>query len=587
MRLLKWILSGFILAVWVAPQLSAQLLQRAVIVRPPDTTQFAVDNDPVPLWQNLLRAFDIFATPVDLDDLGSQLIDANLLVLPDIRSFTQGQRDAIQAFIQQGNHVIMTGRTGEATVGGGRTLAGNLNLNYVQLPTHDDLSWWVVMDEPGRHTAGIPRMQRMSVQSAVPVALASPSSSVAFWLSGEVAKPDFDNAARNSAVHVGNLGSGKFLWTGFDIADLGGDFASAEVTFRLFDNVFSDFKGLPVLEVSPWPFPYRTAIIYSMDVEERFGNMNFVHEIPGLSAITYFILTFSADLHQNILAEIGLSTDLRRHRVVESDVTYPVQPGAEVAVHGDNHDLFRGQTLETQIQRLQRTSDYIYQITGHRPIGFRPPEESFDFFTLQALLKTGFEYILGDNEPDRAQPRIRRVGDQRLVQMAILNKDDVNLVIQANRPDPEIVLDKYLRDIDSIFRRGGLYVVNLHSQILAVDEYLPVLAEVVRYTNQLETWTVNGATMHDWWFRRDGVVKQVTQSSTLGVRFTLRNMGRGNVNDLAVNVWIPENARTVRVESPAGGRRILDFIRDRSLVTVRVPNLAPGESLEYDVQWRE
>ncbi|MCD8481910.1 MAG: hypothetical protein LR015_04070 [Verrucomicrobia bacterium] len=129
--------------------------------------------------------------------------------------------------------------------------------------------------------------------------------------------------------------------------------------------------------------------------------------------------------------------------------------------------------------------------------------------------------------------------------------------------------------------------MNLHSQILAVSEYLPVLADVVRYTNQLETWTVNAAAMHDWWLRRDGIRKEVHERNTLGVRFSTGNFGRSVVEDIAINVWIPDNARTVRVESPAGGRRVLDFIRDRNKVIIRIPRLAPGETLEYDVQWRE
>ncbi|MCD8481909.1 MAG: polysaccharide deacetylase family protein [Verrucomicrobia bacterium] len=420
-----------LVAIVFSTSVNAQPLQRAFVVRPTDTSQYAPDNDPVPLWQNFLRAFDVFAVPVDLEEIGSALIDANLLVLPDIREISGAQRDAILSFLQRGGQVIMTGRTGQTSRGETRSLASSLGLNYQDLPTHRDLAWWVVVDEPGRYVAGIPRMQRMAVQTVQPVALANPSSSVMFWLSGEVAKPDYDAAARNSAVHVGSHGAGKFLWTGFGIADLGGDFPSTEVSVRLFENILNDFKGLPAIELSPWPFPFRTAIIYSMDVEERFGNMNFVHEIPGLNAITYFILTFSADLHQNILNEIGQNKDIRRHRQPDTDLVTQIRPGAEVAVHGDNHDLFRGQTLEQQKMRLRRTSDYIQQITGHRPIGFRPPEESYDFFTLQALLYNDFEYILGDNEPDRAQPRILRVGNQRMVQMAILNKDDVNLITQA------------------------------------------------------------------------------------------------------------------------------------------------------------
>lgn len=423
-------------------------------------------------------------------------------------------------------------------------------------------------------------MQRMTAQINNPPTLAQSQTPIAFWLSSALAKPDYEKAGQNAAVIANNYGPGKVVWLGFNIDTIGGDLDSSEVFFRLMENILYSFRNLPVHELAPWPFPYRKGILYSMDVEERFGNMAFVHEIPNLRAITYFILTYSAGLHQELLREVAEASK-------QKGSGKEIAAGGEIGVHGDNHDVFKGQPRDTQRQRLQRTSDYIYEITGKRPIGFRPPEEAYDYFTLEALVETGFEYLLGNNAPDRAEPKITRVGDKRLVHITILNKDDINLITQAGRPEPPVVLENYLYDIDAIFKRGGLYVINLHSQILAVQEYLPVLKDIVTYTNSKEAWTVNGVAVYDWWLRRDGIHISVDERSSQRMRFTVTNRGTTTVENIAVNVWIPETARATMVESPAGGRRVLDFLTDRSQLKLRVPVMKPDDSIEYLIQWRD
>jgi peptidoglycan/xylan/chitin deacetylase (PgdA/CDA1 family) len=584
-------------------------IRRAVIVRPADAHRFTLEDDPTTQWQSFLRSFNIQSTIVDRNQLTASLSDTHLVVLHDIQLITTAEQEALMQFMRGGRNVIMTGRTGEATPPNNNTsFASRLGLQYRSVnrqgaamvaEKRGDLSetleeriqtsssWWIVMDVPSRFTSDIPRMQRMSVESDTTVALSDRQGSIAFWLSGQLAKPNYEAWSHFPAVHHGEIGNGHYLWLGFNINQMGGDINSSEVFFRLMDNVMSHWHRNPVFELSPWPYPYDNAIIYSIDVEERFGNMEHVNNVEGLDAITYFILTFSAGLHENLLQGIGENSVLRPRMNPHTPFGSRIAIGRDIAVHGDNHDIFRGQPPERQRMRLQRTSDYIYDLTGKRPLGFRPPEEAYDFFTLQALVETGFEYVLGDNEPDRAEPQITRIGDHRLVQMAILNKDDVNLVVQAGRPDPKVVLQNYKDDVDSIFKRGGLYVVNIHSQILAVEQYLPVFADLVKYTNAKETWTVNGSAMHDWWLRRDNVTIEILQQSSTNLRLRVHNRGNIDIENLALNIWKPKGAGAVRVESPAGGRRITDFRTESERLMLQIPLLLAEESIEYSILWRD
>jgi peptidoglycan/xylan/chitin deacetylase (PgdA/CDA1 family) len=604
----RWLCLVALFICALTPSLSAQTeMRRAVVVKPPDAHRFTVANDPTMQWQAFLRSFNIQSNVIERSELIASLNRVHLVVLHDIRLITAAEQEALMDFMNRGHSLILTGRTGEEAPPNSVSFASRLALNYRSVNRQgailaaersdstpalaerieESSSWWIVMDVPSRFTSDIPRMQRMAVESTATVALNDRRGSIAFWLSGQIAKPDYEAWSHFPAIHHGNVGKGHYLWLGFNINQLGGDINSSEVFFRVMDNVMSHWHGNPVFEVSPWPYPYDNAVMYSIDVEERFGNMEHINNVEGLKAITYFILTFSAGLHENLLQTIGEKSILRPRNNPHTPFGSRIATSREVAVHGDNHDIFRGQPKERQQQRLQRTSDYIYELTGKRPIGFRPPEEAYDFFTLQALIETGFEYVLGDNEPDRAEPQITRFGDKRLVQMAILNKDDVNLVVQAGRPDPKLVLQNYKNDVDSIFKRGGMYVVNIHSQILAIEEYLPVFSEMVKYTNAKDTWTVNGAAVHDWWLRRDRVTVDVLQQTRNNLRISVHNDGPIDLEDLALNIWFPKGAGAVRIESPAGGRRITDFRTESERLMLHIPLLLADERIEYSILWRD
>lgn len=569
-----------------SPSLMANTIRSIAILNVPDRE--GLNNENAQLWQVHLRAFEQSSRLISRKELQQNLADFDLLVIPDVHAFSAAERDAILNFVSNGKALLITGHTGiESSDSKERTLASSLGLKYRPTTTNDIESWAVVLDAPSRITAGLPRMQRMNVQISSPPTLTDGPTPNAFWIRSAVAKPDYGKAARDPAIVVGSYGSGKFAWMGFDIQNIGGDIESAEVFLLLTRNLLHSFSNLPTLELAPWPYPFRYGIVYSMDVEERFGNMEAVNETPDLRAITYFILTFSAGLHQNLIHEIGESNRLRGPTIASRVNQSSNGVRGEIAVHGDNHDVFKGQPYELQRKRLQRTSDYILEITGERPIGFRPPEEAYDFFTLRALVQTGFKYMVGNHNPDRAQPSILRVGDEQLVQMTILNKDDVNQVIQAGRPAPEKVLEAYLYDIDQVFNRGGLYVFNLHSQILAINEYIPVFRDVVTYTNSKNPWTVNASESYDWWLRREALHIDVKERIPGRLLFTVTNNGTQSIQDAAVNVWIPETARSTLIESPAGGRRVLDYQSDQSQIKLRIPLLKPNESVEFLVQWRD
>ena len=557
-------------------------------------------------WQASLRGFNISSTVYSAEEWIRTRHEPDLLVLAGVEMLSAGQRDRVLDHLRRGGGLILTGQTGVRTGEGvSETLAERLGLEYRVLDREEGSTWWVSFDRVGHLTAGIPRMQRISVDFQELVALRNPREALpwASWFDSDVrggvvangapmpslddevsllwpgagqrpVAADPEEAYRRVAIHHGEHGGGRFIWMAFDAGEVGGDLASSEGFARFMQNGLDFLRGLPTVELAPWPFPHATAILFSMDVEERFGNFRNVLEIEELPSITFFILTDSAGLYDQDLAAAA---------------KLPERGGrAEIAVHGDNHDLFRGQPHEKQHQRLRRARQYIDEIAPHPPRGFRPPEEAYDFFTLRSLLENGYRYLLGNENPDRAEPIIQRIRDQRFLQLTMLNKDDVDQVVRAHQPNPETVLRNYIEDMDRIFERQGLFIVNFHSQILATERYIGVLGDMVRYARERGAWMVNGLEMYDWWMARDEVDFSVVSRTNRYIDIAVGNRGRQALRDLAVNIWIPEEGEHGwQVEALPSGRRVPDYHTEGGFLRLHLRNLPGGQTENYRIRWRQ
>ncbi len=531
------------------------------------------------LWQNLLRGLFDHVDVVSGERLeGDALQGYDLLVVPDTSLLTPQQKEVVLGFLRRGNSVILTARSGAESTSerDPDSLARALSLTYHPVEpsgASSSISWWVVMDQPSYLSAGIPVLQHLAVEAPLPVAASGSARSLAFWMETGESDEDFGSGAARSAIRYGRFGEGRFLWLGFTIDGVGGDLATSHAFHQLLSNATSWFRGQAVVEMGNWPHPHQAAVIFSMDTETAFGNLYEVNALENLDYITYFLLTDAAGLYTHLLREIA-----SRRR--EGTAT------AELAVHGDNHDVFRGESRSVQTARLRRTRHYIEEETGMRPVGFRPPEEAYDYATLQSLVDTGFTYIFADDNPIRNTPRVIEVENQRLVQFPMLNLDDIKTIVLNDWPEPEEVLDVYLRDMGQIFSREGLYMANLHTHVLAGPNYIGVLRDLVDYTVAQGVWQTNCRQMVDWWLRRGAVDLGVRETRDGTLRFRVVNDGIEMIENLSLSLWLPEDARQVRLEVMPAQRRIVDYRQDGNRIIYSVPVLMAGDGQEYRLTWQ-
>jgi len=541
---------------------------------------FAFRQEQVQHWEQRLAAYGIDSDRVSARQLLAGLTDYHLLVLPHVVALTRSEREAILDYTNRGNGIILLGETGRFFYGDDRTtLTRELGLEFKKTGPFRKTSWISVLNGPSYLAAGLPRMQNMSIIVDQPIALSKAPEPIAFWLDLSISNPDYAVHSQNISVAAGRYGMGRFVWIGFPISRVGGDINSSQAFHNLFQNIYSYFNAQAHAEIAPWPFPFTCGLILSMDVEQHFGNILAINNIPNLPPITYFVLTNNAQLYADALSGIIRA------------------PGstAELSVHGDNHDVFRGQRPEKQLQRFLHASKVVERIGGRPPPGFRPPQELYDFQTIQAMLQAGYTYILADSSPDRAEPRIVsnraepmlvNLKNDNFIQFTMFNKDDIKMVVTKDWPDPESVYQEYLLDVENILTRESLHITNIHSHILATPEYIGVFERYIEHVrNNYNVWFANCEIIANWWRKRDKVELIIASTDDDRLSFRLENQGAERIEDLAVDVWLPREVSNLAITSAPSGMPLPEYRLEGKRLRLRVPLLKADELRAYDITW--
>ena len=80
------------------------------------------------------------------------------------------------------------------------------------------------------------------------------------------------------------------------------------------------------------------------------------------------------------------------------------EAGHEIGHHGYAHERFAGQTIEQQIEIIEKSQRIFKELIGHEVAGFRTPSGDWAEETPKLLYERGFRYsssMRGDDRPYR------------------------------------------------------------------------------------------------------------------------------------------------------------------------------------------
>lgn len=242
------------------------------------------------------------------------------------------------------------------------------------------------------------------------------------------------------------------------------------------------------LQPASWPNGARVAVLISFDVDNDTiligRNAN-----PSIGAMS----------QGEYGARVGLQrvVDLMdRHEIPASffipAVSLVLRPGMvdviqasgrhEFAVHGWIHELNSALDAETERALVVRATDYLEQVTGRRPVGYRAPSWNFSPNTLDIIRGLGFLYdssLMADDRPYELLQNGEPTGIVELPVEWIL--DDAPLLNPRGNSytPPRDLLQVYIDEFDRAYEEGTMFLLTTHPHIIGHRSRMVILEELI------------------------------------------------------------------------------------------------------------
>lgn len=244
------------------------------------------------------------------------------------------------------------------------------------------------------------------------------------------------------------------------------------------------------LQPDQWPDGARVAVMLSFDVDNE--------TVTGLRYGDATVGSLSQGQYGARVALPRIVDLLDRHDVpasffvpavslmVSPDQVAVIQSAGhhEFAIHGWIHEMNSRLDRETEFRLLQRAIDYMTEVTGTRPVGYRAPSWNFSPHTLEIIRELGFLYDSSLMADDRAY-EINAAGEPTgMVELPVewIMDDAPLLPPLGNRySSPRDLLQVWKDDFDQAYAEGTQFLLTMHPHVIGQRSRIVILDELISY----------------------------------------------------------------------------------------------------------
>lgn len=439
-------------------------------------------------WRRLLEGSGGTVREVSDANGLERLSQSDLLVLVEAPCLSEEELAAVRSHLLDGGGVVANWAVGvrdrDCAWKGWQSVAVLTGAEDVrELPVREGL--YLTVPEDVALSPGFDPGTRIELRPDPSLALRMPGPSV-YW-SDWAMNPEPDETgggADVAAVATRSPFGGRIAWFGLRLRQGATPRDSARLA-RLVENGVAWAAGVPSAAPTPWPEARRAALMFTLDVEAEARNALYAADFLRARGIPGSFYAVS----QLVLGDRELAEALTGV--------------GEVGSQTSDHTPLAGLTGQDQRFRLQRASSEIEDWTGVAPVGLRPPEETFDVNTLAAWHGAGGTYLVASNEARSASPEVHRVGNDVLILLPRILKDDYNIIVQDRVLRSSSLREALLSGTEKIRAIGGLAIVAGHTQIIREGPRVEALAALADTALAEEDWWItHGSEVADWWAAR-------------------------------------------------------------------------------------
>ena len=228
------------------------------------------------------------------------------------------------------------------------------------------------------------------------------------------------------------------------------------------------------LQPRQWPGGARVAVLLSFDVDNETIALRFGQ--PTIGALSQG--EYGARVALQRVVDL-----IDRHRIPASffipAVSLMLHPGMadvirkaghhEFAVHGWIHEMNTQLPADVERDLVRRAVDYLTQVTGTRPVGYRAPSWNFSPATLSIIKELGFVYessLMSDDRPYELNQNGEPTGIVEIPVEWILDDAPLFNVQGSNYASPREVAQVWIDEFDRAWEERTMFVLTMHPHIV-------------------------------------------------------------------------------------------------------------------------
>jgi peptidoglycan-N-acetylglucosamine deacetylase len=263
--------------------------------------------------------------------------------------------------------------------------------------------------------------------------------------------------------------------------------------------------------VSPWPQGYRSACLFTFDVDTEVSWVFRDVDDPIALSMGRYEPRVGVPLLLNLLDEFDIkSTFFVPGWVAERNVSMLEQilkRGHDVEHHGYFHEPPRTfKSEEEEEAALVKGIEILERLTGRRPRAYRSPFWEFSASTIPLLERHGFEYtgdLMDTLLPDYHVVNGRTTSMINLPGHWIL--DDLahfyyHISARKTILSCRQVLELYKEELDGIHAYGGIFTLTMHPQASGRPSRVLMLKSFIEYVkSRKDIWLTSPAALVAYW----------------------------------------------------------------------------------------
>jgi len=246
------------------------------------------------------------------------------------------------------------------------------------------------------------------------------------------------------------------------------------------------------LQPAGWPDGGKVAVSFSFDVDnETIPLRNGSLSVGALSQGEY-----GARVALGRVLDVLAEDDIPASFFIPS-VSMMLNPGMvdaiksygihEFGIHGWIHETNTQLSEDVERRLVVQAIEYMEEMTGSRPMGYRAPSWNFSQNTLKILQDLGFLYDSSLMADDRPYELLAEGEPSGLVELPVeWILDDAPLLNPRGNTysSPRELLQVYKDEFDVAYEEGTMFLLTMHPHVIGHRSRILILKELIGYIKQ-------------------------------------------------------------------------------------------------------